>query len=218
VARLKTHLTVVDLSMFNSEIYQLIDSLLYRLEELDKLSGSWKAANRRAERTANIATEETRDTFQRALHKQARTQGRAFDAIEAFLASWARLSLFFFPVSRARTSRERGEVLRKVWLVNARSPLADRGLRNAWMHFDERMDQAIHAKTLGNRQQFTTAKSGARAAVVSVRVVEMDTLVVRYRDERGASQGTNLRELRPYLTALAGHFTKVQRRFRALTK
>jgi hypothetical protein len=85
------------------------------------------------------------------------------------------------------------------------------------MHFDERLDRAIETHTLGNRHQFTTAAHGARAAARSVRVVEMDSLVVRYRDSGDASQKTDLRELRRYLQSLATQFRRTQHRFRVLT-
>ncbi len=135
--RLVRHLTSVDLSMFNSEVHELIDALLYRLDELERLSGAWKAANRRAKRAEHISDSRARDGFEPALHKQRRVQTMAFDAIEAFLAAWARLSLLFFPQAKDPKAKNRGEVLRKVYLMDRRtSPLADRQLRNAWMHFD----------------------------------------------------------------------------------
>ena len=216
--RLVTHLTSVDLSMFNSEVHELIDALLYRLDELEQLSGAWKAANREAKRAAHISDSRSRESFERALHKQRQVQAKAFDTIEAFLAAWARLSLLFFPQGKNAKTTNRGDVLRRVYFVHSRtSPLADRQLRNAWMHFDERLDHAIETKTLGNRHQFTTSAQGARAAVRSVRVVEMDNLVVRYRDSQGASKATDLRELRRYLEALDAQFGKTQRRFRLLT-
>lgn len=218
MSHLVTHLTAVDLSMFNSEAYQLIDTLLFRLAELEKLSGYWKAANRKAKRSLHISTPQARQAFDSGLRRLGQVQGKAFDGIEAFLAAWARLSLLFFPASQNSKSTNRGTVLRKVWLVNSRtSPLADRGLRNAWMHFDERLDRAIESHTLGNRQEFTTAAKGPVAVGRSVRVVEMDTLVVRYRDEGGRSHKTDLRALGHYLHGLASQFQKTQHRFRALT-
>jgi hypothetical protein len=204
--------------MFNSEVHELIDSLLYHLEELEQLSGIWQSASRRAKRAGHIRDSRTRDSFDRALRRQLRAQTKAFDAIEAFLAAWARLSLLFFPSARRPKARNRGEVLRKVYLVDARtSPLADRQLRNAWMHFDERIDHALETRTLGNRHQFTTGAHGTQAAARSVRVVEMDNLVVRYRDASGTSRKTDLRELRRYLDGLNSQFRKTQRRFRILT-
>ena len=216
--RLLTHLTPVALSMLNSEVRELIDALLYRLSELEQLSGSWKAANRRAESIASNQERSLGERFEGAFVKKGRAQTAAFHAIEAFLAAWARLSLLFFPQSKDPKAKNRGEVLRKVYLVDPRtSPLADRQLRNAWMHFDERLDQAIDAGTLGNRQQFTTAARGRSAATDSVRVVEMDSLVVRYRDSNGTSRATDLRVLSRYLEALDENFRKAQRRFRTLT-
>lgn len=189
--------------MINSEVHDLIDSLLSRLDELEGLSGAWMAAHRRADRAQHISTSQARVTFQNALLKQRRVQTKTFDAIEAFLAAWARLSLLFFPDAKAPGAKDRARVLRAVYLMSGgTSPLADRKLRNVWMHFDERLDLAIEQRTLGNRHQFTTSAKGARAAVRSLRVVEMDSLVVWYRDRRGVPSNTDVRNLRGYLEAL----------------
>lgn len=126
-----------------------------------------------------------------------------------------RLVTHLTPVDLSMFNSEVRELMDAL-LDSPTSPLSDRQLRNAWMHFNERLDQAIEQGTLGNRHEVTTAAEGARAASRSVRVLEMDTLVVRYRDPNDVPRQTDLRELQ-YLQQLATHFGKTQRRFRALT-
>jgi hypothetical protein len=78
-----------------------------------------------------------------------RLQGEMRVAMEGFLTAWARTSLLLFPATpeRKRDAKEsaeaRGSTLRQILEVDGDHPLSDRGLRNAWMHYDERLDAAL---------------------------------------------------------------------------
>lgn len=55
----------------------------------------------------------------------------------------ASLSRYFWPSPRGKKSevrKLRGKKLRKAFMLSEASPLYDRELRNAWEHFDERLD------------------------------------------------------------------------------
>lgn len=98
---------------------------------------------------------------------QIAVQGDLFTEFEAFLAAFARLSLLFFPQVRkgdpdANFKNKRSEKLRAIFNVQSDGVLSDRDLRNAWMHFDERLDAAIANGQFGDRQRFVVA---ARAGV-----------------------------------------------------
>jgi hypothetical protein len=138
--------------------------------------------------------------------------------MEAFLAAWARLSLLFLPTQTAgKEGENRGDVLQLILDVDvSTSPLADRVLRNAWMHFDERLDQAVRAGTWGSRHRFVRSSEGQKAATLAVRVIEMDTLRVHYRDEKGNFHSTDLRALRSHLLSIEANRSSALQRFREL--
>ena len=61
-------------------------------------------------------------------------------AISGLLSAWARASLILFPT---RGSKERGRVLRELIGVDADDEFRHRDLRDDWVHFDERLDEAL---------------------------------------------------------------------------
>jgi hypothetical protein len=219
MAKLPTHLTAVTISPFIMEVHEVIDALLYRLAELERLSVDWLRASDRADDLVRSQKRDLdQDDFTATLGELGRLQASSFDAVEAFLAVWARLSLLFFPTRHAGTEgTNRGEVLQHIFELDANtSPLADRDLRNAWMHFDERLDQAVKTGILGNRHKFVRSSEGAGAAQHTVRVIEMDTLRVHYRDEEGQPHSRDLRALRSDLHAIESKRPDALRRFRDL--
>jgi hypothetical protein len=99
---------------------------------------------------------------------------------------------------QSRTSR-RVEAVRR---VGDQSALADRELRNAWMHFDERLDAAMHDASFRERQRFVSSSQSAQHIGSTLRLTEMDTLVVYYRDHKGGTRRISLRDLEPELRDL----------------
>lgn len=65
-------------------------------------------------------------------------------ALQEALVHTSALSRFFWPSrSKEGLSEKRGENLRKLFELDSNSPLADRSLRNALEHFDERLDEYL---------------------------------------------------------------------------
>lgn len=108
------------------------------------------------------------DALLGAIQEKTKRQGHAFVAIDGFLSAWARASLFLWPApSRYRTddqkaaSRARGVYLREVLEIKDDHALNNRGLRNDWAHYDERLDDALatHGRVTG--QRFSPPQHGA---------------------------------------------------------
>ena len=70
-------------------------------------------------------------------------------AIETFLSAHGRLSLFVSPSPVAKMSSRahgRAAALRAALGLTGKEDLGDRGLRNAWMHIDESIDEYVFEK------------------------------------------------------------------------
>jgi hypothetical protein len=68
-------------------------------------------------------------------------------ALEGIVAGYARISLFFFPSGSAgKRGAERAKVLRELANIDEQHPIADRDLRNHWMHLDERLDEFLESR------------------------------------------------------------------------
>jgi hypothetical protein len=206
------------LAPFLMEIGELIDSLLFRLEALERISEDWRRHREQAETEGNRNRWEfSQNAFTDAIGAQTREQGRFFDALEAFLAAWSRLSLIFFPARGGKDSalfrNARGNILRMLLDVGDDSPLGDRDLRNSWMHFDERLDERVLAGSWGNRHTFVLSTEAPRHMNATVRLMEIDTLRVHYRSQTGEQRSTSLRDLRPVLEQVFGALPLSQERY-----
>lgn len=71
----------------------------------------------------------------------ADVRSELWGAISGLLSAWARASVVLFP--SASDASVRGESLRRLLGVSDDDPLRARGLRNDWVHFDERLDEAF---------------------------------------------------------------------------
>lgn len=136
-----------------------------------------------------------------------REQSRLFDALEAFLAAWARISLILFPVLRpdgTPTSRAaRGSSLRQHLAITESSPLAVREFRDSWMHFDERLDAALEADHGAQRQRFLLSSEATDEVRRSVlRLVEVDARAFSWHDRKGKVSRTELTGLEKCLVEL----------------
>jgi hypothetical protein len=130
-----------------------------------------------------------------------------FDEVEAFLAAWARLSLLFWPAPmRSAANRdytiERGRRLVHFLRLDDNHPLTNRDLRNAWMHTDERFDDAWLDRRLGNRQQFVRSSGVDRALMHAVRIVDVESLTIHFRNAEGTIGQHPLRPLKGVLEDL----------------
>ena len=92
-----------------------------------------------------------RSAFQR--FDQALAEGRDPATIVATaheaLTHVAALSRYFWPAREKPLHLARARKLRKAFDIDDRSPLADRGLRNALEHFDERLDTFLLQDLVG---------------------------------------------------------------------
>jgi hypothetical protein len=92
--------------------------------------------------------------------------------------------------------------LQAILKVDDQHPLADRELRNSWMHFDERLDAAIVGKTYGDRHRFVQSSKASEFVGKTLRLMEIDTLMVRYRKQDGTQGSADLRATRGELERL----------------
>jgi hypothetical protein len=80
----------------------------------------------------------------RALWSGTEAEREMEEAIEGILSSFARISLFLFPErSTGKFGVERAERLRQLTSVADNHPIANRDLRNHWMHLDHRFDTFV---------------------------------------------------------------------------
>ncbi len=179
---------------YDLELRDLIDSTLYRLSQLEQAASECLRLDQELKRNESDPEIVTR---------KLNTQTRIFDHLEAFLAAWARLSLLLFPVKTAGFSAERGKTLQQILDLRENSVFADRELRNSWMHFDERLDDAVERQTGANRQRFIrSSELTDKLQRTTLRIIEIDTLVIHYHDKAGQPRCANLTELRTALQDL----------------
>jgi hypothetical protein len=162
---------------YNLEMRDTISSALYRLEELRASSAEVVRLDCQLE-----AQEHTREGLSHDdLQAKLRHQTHIFDNLEAFLAAWARVSLLLFPSGRAAFTKHRGETLRGLFGLDDTCLLADRELRDAWMHHDERIDAAVEMGRTASGQLFTRAADITdQKRATFLRIVDVDNLVVHY--------------------------------------
>ena len=75
--------------------------------------------------------------------------GVAASFLHEALMHCAAISRYFWPSRTASFSKQRGALLRKRYNMSDASPLANRALRNALEHFDERLDEWILGNPVG---------------------------------------------------------------------
>lgn len=195
-------LTDPQVATYLLEVREVVELMLGRFTEIEAISGHWERAKSSEERQL----EEWRtggtfndDSWREVMSTRARSQAQYFLALEGYLAAWARLSLLLFPISGTGTLAqfrdERGHRLRTELGISSTSILADRELRDSWMHFDERLDAAIFDGTFRERHYFVRGTEAARLAPGAIALLEMDTLLVHYRTRNGASAAMDLRNL-----------------------
>lgn len=211
--------SAVALQGYLSEIRELAGSVLYRLDLLDQSAARWGLA--RAEANVQLDTSSPEKALRDdALQMQTSEQLEFFEQLEALLAAWARLSLLLQPAApkgrKGDFSRARGSLLRELLDIPSGSILLDRDLRNAWMHFDERLDLIIREKgAWGNRHRFTHSSERERDGGSSIRFLALDTLEVTYPTQAGQRKTTALRDLRTPLMAIPKRCSAATEAFQA---
>lgn len=198
------------LAPYSNEVRELVWSLLQRLDELERLSKSWQEHSQRADAEVARAPNHNVATLNEASAAQIAVQDDLFNEFDAFLAAFARQSLLFFPQIRkgdpdADFKEQRSEKLRTIFKVQTDGTLADREVRNAWMHFDERLDSAISNRQFGDRQRFVFSAKADDHKQSTLRLFVVDTLNVCFRTQSGEVRCVDIRALRPDLMDLFEH-------------
>jgi hypothetical protein len=180
---------------YELELRNTLDAALYHWSEL-KASAEMcllMEAKWRKERKIEAAD----------MNQKVREQSRIFDCLDGFLSAWARVSLVFFPTGKGEFTQGRGAVLRDLFQLDESSPVNSRGLRNAWMHNDERLDILVSQGRRGAGQRFVNAADvTADMRETHLRLIELDTLVVHYQDHDGTPQSVSLHSLHDALAEL----------------
>jgi hypothetical protein len=196
-------LTWRQLAPFLMEVREVAGTLLFHLESLEIASRNWTRAKAAAEA---VPPDGDQEQLAKALTLQRDEQTRLFDFLEAFLASWARLSLLLFPLAgndeMSEFRKARGQGLRKMMGVGNESVFADRELRDSWMHFDERLDRAVLTGKFGNRHSFVRSDRVRDYIDNTLRLVEVDRLVVHFRNREGEARMIDVLAARDELLAI----------------
>jgi hypothetical protein len=180
---------------YRLEISDLVRSAQWRLEEFTR-------ACETCVRAAQVADADT-SLDPKVFYERGMANREVFDSLEMFLALWARLSLFFFPAAKSDFAKTRSATLQLLFDINNTSPLADRELRNSWMHYDERVDLGVEKGELPGGQRFTFAKDTTELARRrTLRLIEIDTCVVHFHDQAGNLISRKLPDLKPVLEEL----------------
>ncbi len=190
-----TMLSKPQLAAYGIELRNAIDAALYRLMQLNRLASEWLAVS---------------EAWKLAPHDEGPSvapwgplQAETFDEIDGFLAAFVRVSLLVFPDGDAGFTATRGEALRAATGVSADSPFNDREFRDSWLHHDERLDHAVEHGLGHAGQRFTVAVDVTdKMKAAHLRIIEMDTQVVHYRDGAGEYREASLRAMGDALRTL----------------
>jgi hypothetical protein len=177
------------------ELASLCEIMLTHAERIEDAAKEWhdhEAATRAAVRLSiqQPGAGGDRGTLD-GVQQMVLSQGAIWLALDGFLASWARASLFLWPApARHRTeaqrelSRARGEDLRAILEVKDDHPLNDRDLRNDWMHYDERLDDALTLYGRVTPQRFLRDGESEPDASLTMRLFDLTNLYVLFANER----------------------------------
>lgn len=205
-------LTVQAVQQYLSEIELLAASVGSRIAEIQDAQRRWLeheegiVAQLSAPQHAFSAS-----AYNQGLLGKGNEQSLVFHALDGLLACWARLSLLLFPfepkskkqVEKARWTDLRGRTLRELLFVPPDALLANRHIRDSWMHFDERLDDAVQQGRLGNRQAMCSSAKAAQAIEYSVRVIDMEHLTLHCRGQNGGVQSIRIEDMSACVRLLA---------------
>jgi hypothetical protein len=195
------------------EIENVVDAALFRFQELEEAAQTWLTLSDELDKPARAAGDPRRAEL---FSTSTRMQSKIFDALEAFLAGYARLSLLLFPLAGRDASAEfrsqRGQHLRHRLGIREDSVLANRDFRDSWMHFDERLDASILRGHSGGLQRFIRSREVMpELREYVLRLVEVDLLVLSFRDRTGVLCSAELRSLRAALQEIEAAVRSVLR-------
>ncbi len=190
-------LTKSQLASYGVELRNAVDAARYRLSQLDRLASEWLAVS---------------EAWRLAPHDEGpslapwgQLQAETFDEIDGFLAAFVRVSLLVFPERDEGFAAARGEALQAIAALPADTVLNDREFRDSWLRHDERFDYAVEHGLGHAGQRFTVAGDVSdRMKAAHLRIIEMDTRVLHYRDATGGYRQASLRAMGDVLKHLDG--------------
>lgn len=187
------------------ELGEIIETALYEYTKLGEAARLWCEIERELAEQA-MACELDEQEFAAKLSDSPTRQTHIFDALAVFLAAWSRASLIVYPLGGdddlVEFRQERGERLQRLLELPATSPVNNAALRDAWMHYDQRLDRAVRDGYARMRQRFVLSSEAAALKPCALRLVEADTLVVHFRDADGAQREASLPEIARALAEL----------------
>ena len=178
--------------LFLQELRFLTQAGIIRGEKLLELASAWAhddAAQRSLLSHQHDGSFEERERTTREstrlAQEQVYTQGDFFSELDAFLALYGRTALVLFPQGERSNAarRDRAESLRKALDIDRTHQIADRQLRNGWMHVDEKIDEFARDGTQHRiLQRFVRSDRLLEEHIeTTLRLVVLDELRVIYR-------------------------------------
>lgn len=191
-----------------TELREVADSALYQYSRIEDAARRWLEIDMQFEEEARLAFRIIDDDeFATKLTESATRQTHIAEELGGFFATWNRLSSLLFPSigegERGELRRERGAELRRLLGLRETSLLNSRPLRDAWMHFDARLDRAVlDGYWATSRQRFARALEAQQLKANALYLMEVDTFVIHYRDDAGAHCADSLRAIAAALDEL----------------
>jgi hypothetical protein len=194
---------------FRIELRDTIDTALNRLSILEESAANWVSVDLALTRESDdprFGNQQITAKEIEAMNAQWSTQTALFAALEDFLARWARISNILYPTSKQSGTIQRGKRLReRLGLPESyqKHILGDRSLRDAWAHFDERLDACLANNRLAHPQWFDQSRSITPYLQEKVpRLFVLDTLELYYHDRTGNVCRSSLHMMKEALTTL----------------
>lgn len=182
------------------ELREIIETALYEYTKLEEAARCWcEIEQQLTEQARSRSSDFDEDEFAAKLDNSPTQQSHIFDALAVFMAAWSRASLIIYPLGGdddlAEFRRGRGAELQRLLALPEMSAINNGALRDAWMHYDQRLDRAVRDGYWRTRQRFVRSSEAAVLKAGALRLVEADTLVVHFRNARGAECSARLPEI-----------------------
>lgn len=142
--------------------------------------------------------------MEEALASKSALQTQIFDDTESLLAAWARLSNLFCPPRDK--DKARGKELIVLFGLDSgiQAQLCNRRARDAWVHFDERLQDGIDSGDITTLQTFRHSSELSPTDIRrSARLFIVDRRHLYLKDRSGASIAVNLDDLNSVATFVA---------------
>lgn len=178
---------------FLLELANLVSLMMEHSERVKQAGLEWHgheaAAKRRVELANGSHEGEVPEGIVNSTSQMVQCQGQVWVGVDGFLSAWARASLILFPApAHFRSDEEkvrahaRGAYLREVLEIEEDHPIQFRHLRDAWTHFDERLDAALHDHGRVRLQHFHRADEAVPSTAPVMRDLDLTNLIVTVED------------------------------------